>query len=111
MDVLRNIITYAKTEEWDTITEGERVQVIEDNEKGRGTLQFGTELITDSDGTVAALLGASAGASTAVHVVLNVFEKCFGDYLDGWESKLQEMIPSYKQALTENQDLIDEVLN
>lgn len=111
MDELRNFIPDAKTEEWDTITAGQRVQVIEDNEKGRGTLQFGTELITDSDGTVAALLGASPGASTAVHVVLNVFEKCFGDYLDGWESKLREMIPSYKQSLTENPELIDEVLN
>src|SRR5699024_6276510 len=48
MDELRNFIPDAKTEEWDTITAGQRVQVIEDNEKGRGTLQFGTELITDS---------------------------------------------------------------
>src|SRR5699024_5354079 len=110
MDELREFIPDAKTEEWDTVTAGQRVQVIEDNEKGRGTLQFGTELITDSEGTVAALLGASPGASTAVHVVLNVFEKCFGDYLEEWEPKLREMIPSYGKSLTDQPELIDEVL-
>jgi len=110
MDELREFIPDAKTEEWDTVTAGQRVQVIEDNEKGRGTLQFGTELITDSEGTVAALLGASPGASTAVHVVLNVFEKCFGDYLEEWEPKLHEMIPSYGKSLTDHPELIDEVL-
>lgn len=111
MDELRNFIPDAKTDEWETITAGQRVQVIEDNEKGRGTLQFGTELITDSDGSVAALLGASPGASTAVHVVLNVFEKCFPEYLDKWEPKLKEMIPSYGKSLTETPELVDEVLS
>lgn len=110
MDELRQFIPDAKTEEWDTVTAGQRVQVIEDNEKGRGTLQFGTELITDSEGTVAALLGASPGASTAVHVVMNIFEKCFGDYLDQWEPKLREMIPSYGKSLSDDPALIDEVL-
>ena len=45
---------------------GQRVQVIKQDAKGRGVLQFGTELIVGGEGTIAGLLGASPGASTAV---------------------------------------------
>lgn len=110
VEELRNFIPDAKTEEWDTVTAGQRVQVIKDNDEGKGTLQFGTELVTGAGGTVAALLGASPGASTAVHVVLNVIEKCFPEYMEEWEPKLKEMIPSYGKSLTGDPELVDEVL-
>ena len=42
-----------------------------DPEKG-GVLQFGTEVITGADGTIAGLLGASPGASTAAPIMLDV---------------------------------------
>lgn len=75
MDELREFIPNAKTEDWDLVAAGQRVQVIKDTEAGgRGTLQFGTEVITAADGSIAALLGASPGASTAVHVMLEVFK-------------------------------------
>lgn len=111
MEELRKFIPDAKTEDWDIITAGQRVQVIKDtDEEGKGTLQFGTELVTGAQGTVAALLGASPGASTAVHIVMNVFKQCFPEYLDEWEPKLKEMIPSYGQMLSDNPELVDEVL-
>ncbi len=62
----------------DIVVAGQRVQVIKDTDAGgKGTLQFGTEVVSAADGSIAALLGASPGASTAVHVMLEVLEKCF----------------------------------
>src|SRR5699024_12782068 len=68
MEEVRKFITNAKSEDWHSVVAGQRVQVIKDTPEGKGTLQFGTELVHDKDGTVAALLGASPGASTAVQV-------------------------------------------
>ena len=71
MEELREFIPNARLEDWDLVVAGQRVQVIKDTEAGgKGTLQFGTEVITAADGSIAALLGASPGASTAVHVML-----------------------------------------
>src|SRR5699024_12439809 len=71
MEEVRKFIPNAKSEEWESDVAGQRVQVIKDTPEGKGTLQFGTELVHDKDGTVAALLGASPGASTAVQVMLD----------------------------------------
>src|SRR5699024_2694231 len=79
MDELREFIPDAKDEDWHIVVAGQRVQVIKDTEAGKGTLQFGTEVITSKDGTIAALLGASPGASTAVHVMLGILRDCFPD--------------------------------
>ncbi|MBV7677366.1 malate:quinone oxidoreductase, partial [Listeria monocytogenes] len=59
MDDLRVFFPNAKNEDWEVITAGQRVQVIKDTEDSKGNLQFGTEVITSDDGTLAALLGAS----------------------------------------------------
>src|SRR5699024_86279 len=72
MEEVRKFIPNAKSEDWDSVVAGQRVQVIKDTPEGKGTLQFGTELVHDKDGTVAALLGASPGASTAVQVMLDL---------------------------------------
>lgn len=109
MEELREFIPTAKSEDWDLIVAGQRVQVIKDTEKGRGTLQFGTEVISAADGSVAALLGASPGASTAVHVMLKVIEKCFPQHLPEWEAKIKKMIPSYGQSLRNNPELLREI--
>lgn len=110
MEELREFIPNAKIEDWDLVVAGQRVQVIKDTEKGgKGTLQFGTEVITAGDGSIAALLGASPGASTAVHVMLEVFKKCFPQHIEEWEPKLKEMIPSYGKSLMANPDLLQEI--
>lgn len=76
MEDLREFIPNAKSEDWDIVVAGQRVQVIKDTEAdGKGTLQFGTGVVTAADGSIAALLGASPGASTAVHVMLEVINK------------------------------------
>ncbi|WP_096153929.1 malate:quinone oxidoreductase [Bacillus sp. FJAT-45066] len=110
MEELREFIPNAKSEDWDLIVAGQRVQVIKDTEAGgRGTLQFGTEVITAEDGSIAALLGASPGASTAVSVMLELMEKCFPEYIHSWEPKIKEMIPSYGLSLMHEPALIEEI--
>lgn len=109
VEELREFIPNAKLEDWDTVIAGQRVQVIKDTAAGKGTLQFGTEVVTASDGSVAALLGASPGASTAVHVMLEVINKCFPKHVKEWEPKIKEMIPSYGVSLEKNPELLQEV--
>lgn len=110
MEELREFVPDAKSEDWETVTAGQRVQVIKDTAGGKGTLQFGTEVISAADGSVAALLGASPGASTAVHVVLDIFQRCFPEQLKEWEPKIKEIIPSYGKSLTEHPELIEQIM-
>ena len=111
MDDLREFIPTAKDDEWEIVIAGQRVQVIKDTEdKGKGTLQFGTELITNEDGTISALLGASPGASVAISVMLELVGKCFPELLENNEDKIKKLIPSYGQNLYENEELFKQVL-
>ncbi|GEN30959.1 malate dehydrogenase (quinone) [Cerasibacillus quisquiliarum] len=110
VEQLREFIPDAKAEDWDVVVAGQRVQVIKDTEAGgKGTLQFGTEVVSSADGSIAALLGASPGASTAVHVMLEVLEKAFPERMTDWEPKIKEMIPSYGKSLTENPELFQDI--
>ncbi|SUM34649.1 malate:quinone oxidoreductase [Staphylococcus gallinarum] len=67
--------------------------MIKDTESGKGTLQFGTEVITSEDGSLSALLGASPGASTAVDIMLDLLKRCYKDEFSNWEGKIKEIIP------------------
>ncbi|PYZ96221.1 malate:quinone oxidoreductase [Alteribacter lacisalsi] len=110
MEELREFVPNAKSEDWEIVQAGQRVQVIKDTEAGgKGTLQFGTEVVSAADGSIAALLGASPGASTAVHVMLDVMERCFPDEMKEWEPKIREMIPSYGVALSESPEMFKEL--
>lgn len=110
MEELREFIPNAKSEDWDIVVAGQRVQVIKDTEaNGKGTLQFGTEVVTAADGSIAALLGASPGASTAVHVMLEIMTRCFPEQIKEWEPKIKEMIPSYGLSLMENPELFQQI--
>ncbi|BAW90061.1 probable malate:quinone oxidoreductase 1 [Staphylococcus capitis] len=105
VDDLRVFFPEAKDEDWEVITAGQRVQVIKDTDKSKGNLQFGTEVITSEDGTLAALLGASPGASTAVDIMCDVLQRCYQSEFSGWESKIKEMVPSFGLKLSEHEDV------
>lgn len=110
MDSLRQYFPDAKDANWTLADAGKRVQIIKKDEKGKGKLEFGTEIVASEDGSIASLLGASPGASTAVHAMVDVIEKCFQDRLDsGWKEKLKTMIPSYGESLVDDADLLNEV--
>ncbi|WP_077357698.1 malate:quinone oxidoreductase [Virgibacillus halodenitrificans] len=110
MEELREFIPDAQSKDWDLVVAGQRVQVIKDTEAGgKGTLQFGTEVITSEDGSIAALLGASPGASTAVHVMLDVLNRCYPQYMEAWEPKIKEMVPSYGLSLMDHPELLKDI--
>ncbi|MCC9203464.1 malate:quinone oxidoreductase [Arthrobacter sp. zg-Y769] len=106
---LQEFMPSAKTEGWDLITAGQRVQVIKKDPKKGGVLQFGTELITAADGSIGALLGASPGASTAPPIMINLLKRAFPRQFDGWEPKIKEMIPGYGVKLNDNEHLAAEI--
>lgn len=109
MEELRMFVPNARSEDWDLVVAGQRVQVIKDTADGKGMLQFGTEVVSNDDGSIAALLGASPGASTAVHVMLEIIKKCFPQHLKEWEPKIKEMIPSYGVSLKDNPELLHKI--
>jgi len=108
---LRNFYPQASNEDWTLAHAGQRVQIIKQGPNGRGKLEFGTELVASKDGSLAALLGASPGASVAVQAMLDVLERCFSKRLTSgdWKQKLQEMIPSYGSSLVEDETLLRSV--
>jgi malate dehydrogenase (quinone) len=112
VDALRKFFPDAKDDEWSLSYAGQRVQIIKrDPQTGKGKLEFGTEVITAADGTLAALLGASPGASTAVDTMVTLVEKCFKAQVSTpeWQAKMKEMIPSYGESLIENTALLAEI--
>ncbi|MBS4754247.1 malate:quinone oxidoreductase [Nocardioides sp. zg-ZUI104] len=102
---LRAFYADADPKDWEKITAGQRVQVIRPN----GVLQFGTEVITHKDGTIAGLLGASPGASTAAPIMLEILERCFPERWEDWQPRLQEMVPSHGTKLSDDPEFAREV--
>ncbi|HEV7210789.1 MAG TPA: malate dehydrogenase (quinone) [Blastococcus sp.] len=107
---LTDFVPTAEADDWDMITAGQRVQVIKrDPATGRGVLQFGTELIVGGDGSIAGLLGASPGASTAVSAMLTLLERAFPNRIPAWRPALQEAIPSYGRLLNDDPIMLGQV--
>ncbi|BES73065.1 malate:quinone oxidoreductase [Marinobacter nanhaiticus D15-8W] len=111
MEALRNFFTDAKAENWHLREAGQRVQIIKKSADGRGKLEFGTEIVAAKDGSLAALLGASPGASTAVGAMINVIERCFPERIKSqeWQARMRELVPSYGQSLVEDAELLNQV--
>ncbi|HVG41474.1 MAG TPA: malate:quinone oxidoreductase [Chitinophagaceae bacterium] len=107
LELLKDYVPMAQLEDWELEVAGQRVQVIKKDEKEGGILEFGTEVVHAADGSIAALLGASPGASTAASIMLNLLQKCFKEKTkeEQWNRKLKEMIPSYNESLADNEHL------
>lgn len=103
---LQEYVPFAQAEDWRLAVAGQRVQVIKKDEHG-GKLEFGTEIISARDNTLAALLGASPGASTAVSIALDLLVDCFPERMEtaAWKEKLAVMIPSYGHRLADDVEL------
>ena len=113
LKALQEYVPNAKMEDWELEIAGQRVQVIKKDKDGSGILEFGTEVVTKADGSLAVLLGASPGASTAVAIMVGLLKKCFAteNQTDNWQQKLKQMIPSYGQELNKNKELLAEIRN
>ncbi len=91
--VLKEYYPNAKINDWKRSVAGQRVQVIK-KVNGKGVIEFGTELVSSKDGSLACLLGASPGAATSVKVMVDVIETCF-DLDEKAREKLTKMIPTH----------------
>ncbi|TXK03050.1 malate dehydrogenase (quinone) [Microbacterium mitrae] len=105
VESLREFVPTAKDEDWVLLNAGQRAQVM----KG-GKLQFGTEVIAHADGSIAGLLGASPGASTAVSIMLDLLNSCFPDRIAEWEPRLKQLIPSYGETLNDKPAEADKIV-
>jgi malate dehydrogenase (quinone) len=66
--------------------------------------------VSSSDGSIAALLGASPGASTSVSIMLQLLGGCFKDQMAAdWPGKIKQMIPSFGESLAKDAKLAGEV--
>ncbi|MCK0105105.1 malate dehydrogenase (quinone) [Marinobacter sp. S0848L] len=111
VEALRNFFPNAKEGDWNLQMAGQRVQIIKQTKEGGGKLEFGTEIVAAKDGSLAALLGASPGASTAANAMLNVLERCFPEKMQTqeWQERMRTLVPSYGQSLVENEELLNSV--
>lgn len=97
MEVLHVFYPSAKAEDWKLIDAGIRVQAIKETDGKAGIVHYGTEVLTNADRSISALLGASPGASVSVHIVFEVIKTCFPQLVNSPEGKarLKEMLPTY----------------
>ncbi|WP_321358864.1 malate dehydrogenase (quinone) [Pseudomonas extremaustralis] len=106
LESLRRFYPQAKAEDWRLEVAGQRVQIIKKDPKKGGVLQFGTELVAAKDGSLAALLGASPGASVTVSIMLELIERCFPTKAAGeWAAKLHEIFPAREKILETDAEL------
>ncbi len=110
-EALRDYFPNANPDDWQFIVAGQRVQVIMPDKKSVGKLQFGTEVVSAADGSLAAVLGASPGASVAVAVMLDVMGRLYKNQFPGWADKLKNMIPSYGRSIADDAVLCQQVRN
>lgn len=109
---LQEYYPQAKKEDWRLWQAGQRVQIIKSDAEKGGVLRLGTEVVSDKEGTIAALLGASPGASTAAPIMLHLMEKVFKDKVASpeWQAKLKTIIPSYGTKLNGNVEATEQEL-
>ncbi|BBI92206.1 malate dehydrogenase (quinone) [Serratia symbiotica] len=108
---LQEYYPQANKQDWTRWTADQRVQIIKKDANKGGVLQFGTEVVSAEDGSIAALLGASPGASTAAPIMLHLMEKVFKDKVatPQWQSKLEEIIPSYGKKLNGDVEMTNKI--
>jgi malate dehydrogenase (quinone) len=109
-EALREFVPEAKPEDWEFIEAGQRAQVIKKDAKKGGSLQFGTEVVSSADGSIAGLLGASPGASTAVYIMIEVLKKAYPSEFKSWEPALKKMIPGFGVELNKDAKLAAKLL-
>ncbi len=105
IETLKRFLPRVSPNDWKLSIAGQRVQIIKQTSKG-GVLKMGTEVVTSSDGSLAALLGASPGASTAVTIMIEVLNRCWHEKMKSskWENKMLELFPTIRTDINSNQE-------
>ncbi|MFM8986677.1 MAG: malate:quinone oxidoreductase [Planctomycetia bacterium] len=99
MEALRLFYPLARRADWRLVEAGIRVQTIK--RADRGAITFGTEVFASQDRSLAALLGASPGASVAVSIALETIKTCLPHLLAtaAGRDRMRRMIPTYDDDL------------
>jgi len=105
---LREFYPDARAADWKLVDAGIRVQLIKPSDAATGVLNFGTEIVTSSNRTLAALLGASPGASVSADIALRIVKSCFADLIasPAGRTRLEAMFPTWNQDLTNPSEFI-----
>jgi malate dehydrogenase (quinone) len=103
LESLCQFLPQARGEDWELAVAGQRVQIIKQI-NGRGSLQMGTEVVSSADGSLAALLGASPGASTAVQTMIEVLQRCWPERFgsSAWQERLRFLVPGWGMDLAQD---------
>ncbi|WP_166670958.1 malate dehydrogenase (quinone) [Modicisalibacter xianhensis] len=111
VEELQDFYPAASVDDWRLEVAGQRVQVIKKDPRKGGVLQFGTEVVASSDGTIAALLGASPGASTATSIMLGLIERCFPEKYasTAWQERLKQLVPARADTLADQGSLLRDI--
>jgi len=106
---LQRFYPAADINHWNLVPAGQRAQLVTPDRRHIGVLQQGTELIVGGDGTIAGLLGASPGASTAVPIMLDLLQTCFpSQWQTTWRNVVNEAIPGSAPGMNWNASTVDE---
>jgi len=110
---LKEYFPQAKQEDWRLWQAGQRVQIIKRDEEKGGVLKLGTEVVVSQDKSIAGLLGASPGASTAAPIMLDVLQKVFTDKVatPAWQEKIRQIVPSYGTKLNDSPERVQQEWN
>ena len=102
MQALREYYPNARREHWRLVQAGIRVQAVK--KADRGKVHFGTEVFSFADRSLAALLGASPGASVSVNIALEVVQTCLPQLLASTEGqeRMRQLIPTFDQDLKQS---------
>jgi malate dehydrogenase (quinone) len=92
---LQRYYPHADPHQWELIAAGQRAQLITPDRRRIGIIYQGTKLVVSADGTIAGLLGASPGASTAVTTMIDLLQRAFPiDWRTSWNAQLATAIPA-----------------
>lgn len=111
MQSLRRFYPQAAAKDWHLENAGKRVQIIKQCDDKGGKLEFGTKIVSAADGSIAALLGASPGASVSVQAMIDVIERCFAGRIQqkDWQQKMKTLVPSYGESLVDDAALLAKI--
>ncbi|MTJ64000.1 hypothetical protein GL305_22000 [Nocardia seriolae] len=90
---LQHFFPEADPADWYLVQAGQRAQLVKPDLNRLGVLTMGTELVTGAEGTIAGLLGASPGASTAPAIMTDLLNRCFPQHRSTWEATLRQLMP------------------
>ena len=92
---LRRLYPGASSRDWEVIHAGQRAQLVVPDRRRVGRMQlWGTKLTVTGDGSMAGLLGASPGASTAVPIMVDLLQRAFpSEWEQRWRERMHAAVP------------------